>query len=175
MYLTVIKTFLTAKSAWIKYAAIAILTIMVLAYVYSVGKDSERAEWLDREVKFISQQNAIKEENSKRIEEQQAKYDQILLGVINDRNNQIEERDNRINQLVSNGLRINSKNCTGSNGVSTKAKDSSGHDSPTGSTEIRLSDETTRSLAQVTEDAMDLVDRYNNLRELCLPLVEVVE
>lgn len=175
MYLTVIKTFLTAKSAWIKYAAIVIFTVMVLAYVYSAGKDSERAEWLDKEQEFLARQNAIKEENSRRIEEQQAKYDQILLGVINDRNDQIEERDNRINQLVTNGLRISSKNCTGSNGVSTKAKDTGKHDSAVVGGEIRLSDETTRGLAQVTEDAMDLVDRYNNLRELCLPLVEVVE
>lgn len=175
MYLTIIKTFLTAKSAWIKYAAIAILTVMVLAYVYSAGKDSERSEWLDKEAKFLTQQNAIKEENSKRIEEQQAKYDQILLGVINDRNDQIEERDNRINQLVNNGLRINSKNCTSSSRVPTKTKDTIQPDSSAGSAEIRLSEETTRSLAQVTEDAMDLVDRYNNLRELCLPLAEVVE
>ncbi len=175
MYLTVIKTFLTAKSAWIKYAAIAILTVMVLAYVYSAGKDSERAEWLDKEQEFLAKQNAIKEENDKRIRENQEKYDQILLGVINDRNEQVAERDNRINQLINNGLRINSKNCTGINRVPAKTKDTGKHDSPAGSAEIRLSDETTRSLAQVTEDAMDLVDRYNNLREICLPLVEVVE
>lgn len=175
MYLTVIKTFLTAKAAWIKYAAIVIFTVMVLAYVYGAGKDSERAEWLDMEQKFLAKQSAIKEENDKRIRENQEKYDQILLGVINDRNEQVAERDNRINQLINNGLRISSKNCTGSNGVPPKTKDSSEHDSPAGSAEIRLSDETTRSLAQVTEDAMDLVDRYNNLREICLPLVEVVE
>lgn len=175
MYLTLIKSFLTAKSAWIKYVAIAILTVMVLAYVYNAGKQSERSEWLDMEQKFLAKQNAIKEENDKRIKENQEKYDQILLGVINDRNEQISERDNRINQLVANGLRISSKNCTGSNGVSAKTKDTGQHDSPAGSAEIRLSDETTRGLAQVTEDAMDLVDRYNNLRELCLPLVEVVE
>lgn len=175
MYLTVIKTFLTAKSAWIKYAAIAILTVMVLAYVYNAGKQSERSEWLDLEQKFLAKQNAIKEENDKRIKENQEKYDQILLGVINDRNEQISERDNRINQLVANGLRISSKNCTGSNGVSAKAKDTSQPDSTIGSGEIQLSESTTRGLAQVTEDAMDLVDRYNNLRELCLPLVEVVE
>lgn len=175
MYLTVIKTFLIAKSAWIKYAAIAILTVMVLAYVYSAGKRSERSEWLDMEQKFLAKQSAIKEENDKRIRESQEKYDQILLGVINDRNEQVAERDNRINQLVANGLRISSKNCTGSNGVSTKAKDTVQPDSAIGSGEIQLSESTTRGLAQVTEDAMDLVDRYNNLREICLPLVEVVE
>lgn len=175
MYLTVIKTFLTAKSAWIKYAAIAILTVMVLAYVYNAGKHSERAEWLEQEQEFLSKQRAIKEENDKRIRENRDKYNQILLGVINDRNEQVAERDNRINQLVTNGLRISSKNCTGSNGVPTKAKDTGKPDSAAGSGEIQLSESTTRSLAQVTEDAMDLVDRYNNLREICLPLVEVVE
>jgi len=175
MYLSLIKGFLTAKSLWIKIALAVILSIAVLAYVYSAGKDSERAEWLGKEREFLAQQSAIKEENDKRIRENQEKYDQILLGVINDRNEQVAERDNRINQLVTNGLRISSKNCTGSNGVSTKAKDTGKHDIPAGSAEIRLSDETTRSLAQVTEDAMDLVDRYNNLREICLPLVEVVE
>lgn len=175
MYLTLIKSFLTAKAVWIKIAIAIILAVSVFAYVYSAGKDSERAEWLDKEREFISRQNEIKEENSKRIKERQAEYDKILLGVINDRNNQIEERDNRINQLVANGLRISSKNCTGSNGVSAKAKDTSQPDSTIGSGEIQLSESTTRGLAQVTEDAMDLVDRYNNLRELCLPLVEVVE
>lgn len=175
MYLTLIKTFLTAKAAWIKYAVIAILTIMVLAYVYNAGKDSERAEWLDKEQKFLAQQNAIKQENDKRIDEQQAKYDQILLGVINDHNEQIKNRDDRINQLVTNGLRINSKSCANSNRLSLKTKDTVQHDSPVGSSEIRLPDSTTRGLAEVTDDAMDLVNKYNNLRELCLPLVEVVE
>ena len=175
MYLSLIKGFLTAKSLWIKIALAVILSIAVLAYVYSAGKDSERAEWLGKEREFLAKQSAIKEENDKRIRENQEKYDQILLGVINDRNDQIEERDNRINQLINNGLRINSKNCTGSNGVSAKAKDTSQPDSTIGSGEIQLSESTTRGLAQVTEDAMDLVDRYNNLREICLPLVEVVE
>ncbi len=175
MYLTLIKSFLTAKAVWIKIAVAIILAVSVLAYVYSAGKDSERAEWLEQEQSFLAKQHAIKEENDKRIKENQEKYDQILLGVINDRNEQISERDNRINQLVANGLRISSKNCTGSNGVSTKAKDTGQLDSSTGSGEIQLSESTTRSLAQVTEDAMDLVDRYNNLREICLPLVEVVE
>ena len=175
MNLDLIKTFLTAKALWIKIVVVVIMAIYVMAYVYNAGKQSERSEWLDKEQEFLAQQSAIKEENDKRIKENQEKYDQILLGVINDRNDQIEERDNRINQLINNGLRINSKNCTGSNGVSAKAKDTSQPDSTIGSGEIRLSDETTRSLAQVTEDAMDLVDRYNNLREICLPLVEVVE
>jgi len=81
MNLDLIKTFLTAKSAWIKYAAIAILTVMVLAYVYNAGKQSERSEWLGKEREFLTRQNAIKEENDKRIRENQEKYDQILLFI----------------------------------------------------------------------------------------------
>ena len=175
MYLTVIKTFLTAKSAWIKYAAIAILTVMVLAYVYGAGKDSERAEWLSKEAKFISQQNAIKEAAEKRIEEQQAKYDQILMGVINEHNKSIEERDGRIADLNSRGMRISSKNCSGGNRLPAKAKDSSQPDSAAAGGEIRLSDETTRSLAEVAIDANEVVGKYNALVKICSPLVEVVE
>ena len=62
MYLTLIKLFLTAKAAWIKYAVMAILTVMVLAYVYSAGKHSERAEWLEQEQSFLAKQHAIEEE-----------------------------------------------------------------------------------------------------------------
>ena len=69
MYLSLIKGFLTAKSLWIKIALAVILSIAVLAYVYSAGKDSERSEWLDKEQEFLAQQSAIKEENSKRIKE----------------------------------------------------------------------------------------------------------
>ena len=175
MYLTVIKTFLTANSAWIKYVAIAILTVMVLAYVYNAGKQSERSEWLDMEQKFLAKQNAIKEENDKRIKENQEKYDQILLGVINDRNEQISERDNRINQLVANGLRISSKNCSGGNRLPAKAKDSGQPDSAVDRGEIRLSDETTRGLAEVAIDANEVVAKYNYLAKICSPLVEVIE
>jgi hypothetical protein len=175
IYSALIKSFLVAKAVWIKIAIAVILAISILAYVYGAGKASERAEWLGKEAKFISQQNAIKEENSKRIEEQQAKYDQILLGVINDRNGQIEERDNRINQLVNNGLRINSKNCAGGNGVPTKTKDTGQPDSAAAGGEIRLPDETTRGLAEVAIDANEVVAKYNDLAKICSPLVEVVE
>ncbi|MBK7366272.1 MAG: hypothetical protein IPI97_15245 [Nitrosomonas sp.] len=175
MYLTVIKTFLTAKSAWIKYAAIAILTVMVLAYVYGAGKDSERSEWLGKEAKFLAQQNAIKEAAKKRIEENQAKYDQILMGVINEHNKSIEERDGRIADLNSRGMRISSKNCTGGNRLPTKAKDSGQPDSAAGGGEIRLSDETARGLAEVAIDANEVVEKYNALVKICSPLVEVVE
>ena len=175
IYSALIKSFLTAKAIWIKIAIAVILAISILAYVYGAGKDSERAEWLSKEAKFISQQNAIKEAAEKRIEEQQAKYDQILMGVINEHNKSIEERDGRIADLNSRGMRISAKNCTGSNRLPTKAKDSSQPDSAAGGGEIRLSDETTRGLAEVAIDANEVVGKYNALVKICSPLVEVVE
>lgn len=177
IYSALIKSFLTAKSAWIKYAAIAILTVMVLAYVYSAGKDSERAEWLVKEKEFLARQNAIKEENSKRIREIREENDKLLLEVVNDRSEWLQIKNDLISRLINdnNGLRISSKNCTSSNRVPAKAKDTSRADISAGSGEVRLSDETARGLAEVAVDAMDLVDRYNNLRKICLPLVEVVE
>jgi hypothetical protein len=175
MYLTVIKTFLTAKSSWIKYAAIAILTVMVLAYAYGAGKDSERAEWLGKEREFISRQNAIKDAAKKRIEENQAKYDEILMGVINEHNKSIEERDNRIADLNSRGLHISSKNCSGGNRLPTKTKNASQLDSAAAGGEIRLSESTTRGLAEVAADANEVVKKYNRLARACSPLVEVIE
>jgi len=177
MYLTVIKTFLTAKSAWIKYAAIAILTVMVLAYVYGAGKASERAEWLGKEAKFLTQQNAIKEENSKRIREIREENDKILLGVINERSEWLQSKNDLIDKLVNdnNGMRISAKNCSGSNRLPTKAKDSGKPDSAAAGGEIRLSDETTRGLAEVAIDANEVVAKYNDLAKICSPLVEVIE
>ena len=175
IYSALIKSFLTAKAIWIKIAIAVILAISILAYVYSAGKASERAEWLGKEAKFLSQQNAIKEAAKKRIEENQAKYDQILMEVINEHNKSIEERDSRIADLNSRGMRISSKNCAGSNRVRAKAKDSSQHDNPIAGGEIRLSDETTRGLAEVAIDANEVVAKYNDLVKICLPLVEVIE
>ena len=177
IYSALIKSFLTAKAIWIKIAIAVILAISILAYVYSAGKDSERAEWLGKEAKFLTQQNAIKEENSKRIREIREENDKILLGVINERSEWLQSKNDLIDKLVNDndGMRISAKNCTGSNRLPTKAKDSSQPDSAAGGGEIRLSDETTRSLAEVAIDANEVVGKYNALVKICSPLVEVVE
>ncbi len=173
MYLTLIKTFLTAKAAWIKYAAIAILTVMVLAYVYNAGKHSERAEWLSKEAKFLTQQNEIKEAAEKRVEEQQAKYNEILMGVINEHNKEKTELDNRIAVLSNQRMFINTKKCTGSGGVSTKTESASQLDSTTDRAELSVSD--AENVRNDYATAQQLVNQYNDLRALCLPLVEVVQ
>ncbi len=173
MYLTLIKTFLTAKAAWIKYAVMAILTVMVLAYVYSAGKHSERAEWLSKEAKFLTQQNEIKEAAEKRVEEQQAKYNEILMGVINEHNKEKTELDNRIAVLSNQRMFINTKKCTGSGGVSAKTESSGQPDSSSDRTE--LSAEDAENIRNDYATAQQLVNQYNDLRALCLPLVEVVQ
>lgn len=173
MYLTVIKTFLTAKSAWIKYAAIAILTVMVLAYVYSAGKDSERAEWLDKEQEFLAQQSAIKEENSKRIKEYQDKYDQILMEAFNNYEQERKNLNNRIDELSNQRMYITASKNTSCNRLSAKTKDSSGVDSAPN--RVELSDEDGKNIRNDYGTAQELVMQYERLREVCLPLVEVVE
>ena len=173
MYLTLIKTFLTAKKTWLKIAAIAILTATCLAYVYSAGKDSERAEWLNKEAKFLTQQNAIKEAAEKRVEEQQAKYNEILMGVINEHNKEKTELDNRIAVLSNQRMFINTKKCTGSGGVSTKTESASQLDSTTDRAELSVSD--AENVRNDYATAQQLVNQYNDLRALCLPLVEVVQ
>lgn len=173
MYLTVIKTFLTAKSAWIKYAAIAILTVMVLAYVYSAGKDSERSEWLGKEREFLAQQNAIKEENSKRIKEYQDKYDQILMEAFNNYEQERKNLNNRISELSNQRMYITAAKDSGCNRLPAKTKDSSGVDSAPN--RVELSDEDGKNIRNDYGTAQELVMQYERLRAICLPLVEVIE
>ena len=173
MYLTVIKTFLTAKSAWIKYAAIAILTVMVLAYVYSAGKDSERSEWLGKEREFLTRQTAIKEAAKKRIEENQAKYDKILMGAFNNYEQERKNLNNRIDELSNQRMYITAAKSTSCNRVSSKAKDSSSVDSA--ADRVELSGQDGKNIRDDYGTAQELVMQYERLREVCLPLVEVVE
>lgn len=173
MYFTLIKSFLTAKSAWIKYAAIAILTVMVLAYVYSAGKDSERAEWLSKEAKFLTQQSAIKEAAKKRIEENQAKYDEILMGAFNNYEQERKNLNNRIDELSNQRMYITAAKSTSRNRVSSKAKDSSSVDSA--ADRVELSGQDGKNIRDDYGTAQELVMQYERLREVCLPLVEVVQ
>ena len=146
---------------------------MVLAYVYGAGKDSERAEWLNKEAKFLTQQNAIKEAAEKRVEEQQAKYNEILMGVINEHNKEKTELDNRIAVLSNQRMFINTKKCTGSGGLSTKTESPGQPDSSSDRTE--LSGEDAENIRDDYATAQQLVNQYNDLRALCLPLVEVMQ
>ena len=173
MYLSLIKGFLTAKSLWIKIALAVILSIAVLAYVYSAGKDSERAEWLVKEKEFLAQQNAIKEENSKRIKEYQDKYDQILMGAFNNYEQERKNLNNRISELSNQRMYITASKDSGCNRLPTKAKDSGGIDSATD--RVELSRENAENIRDDYGTAQRLVEQYKALRNICLPLVEVVD
>ena len=173
MYLTLIKTFLTAKKTWLKIAAIAILTIVCLAYVYNAGKESERSVWQEKESKFLAKQEAIKKLHLEAIERQQNEYEKILLGVINEYEKERTDLDNRIAELSTQRMYVNTKKCTGSGGVSTKTKDIGQLDSTTDRTELFESD--AENIRNDYATAQQLVNQYNDLRALCLPLVEVAQ
>lgn len=168
-----IKAFVVAKSAWIKYTIVIILAVSVLAYVYGAGKDSERAEWLDKEREFLTRQNAIKEENSKRIKEYQAKYDEILMGAFNNYEQERKNLNNRIDELNNKRMYVTAAKNSGCNRLPAKTKDSSGVDSPPN--RIELSDEDGKNIRNDYGTAQELVEQYKALRNICLPLVEVVE
>lgn len=173
MYLTLIKTFLIAKKTWIKIAAIAILTAACLAYVYNTGKESERSVWQEKEAKFLVKQEAIKKLHLEAIERQQNEYEKILLGVINEHEKERTDLDNRIAELSTQRMYINTKKCTGSVGLSTKTESASQLDSATDRTELSESD--AEDIRDDYATAQQLVNQYNDLRALCLPLVEVVQ
>jgi len=168
-----IKAFVTAKSAWIKYAIVIILAVSVLAYVYAAGKDSERAEWLDKEREFLTRQSAIKEENSKRIKEYQDKYDQILMEAFNNYEQERKNLNNRISDLSNQRMYITASKSTGCNRLPAKAKDSGGIDSST--SRVELSGADGKNIRDDYGTAQELVMQYERLRAICLPLVEVVE
>lgn len=168
-----IKAFVAAKSAWIKYAIVIILAVSVLAYVYAAGKDSERAEWLDKEREFLTRQSAIKEENSKRIKEYQAKYDEILMGAFNNYEQERKNLNNRIDELNNKRMYVTAAKDSGCNRLPAKTKDSSGVDSS--SNRVELSRENAENIRDDYGTAQRLVLQYEELRAICLPLVDVVE
>ena len=168
-----IKAFVAAKSAWIKYAIVIILAVSVLAYVYGAGKDSERAEWLDKEREFLAKQNAIKEENYKRIKEYQDKYDQILMEAFNNYEQERKNLNNRIDELNNKRMYVTAAKNSGCNRLPAKTKDSGGVDSPPN--RIELSDEDGKNIRNDYGTAQRLVLQYEELRAICLPLVDVVE
>lgn len=168
-----IKAFVAAKSAWIKYTIVIILAVSVLAYVYDAGKRSERSEWLDKESEFLARQNAIKEENSKRIKEYQAKYDEIMMGAFNNYEQERKNLNNRISELSNQRMYITASKDSGCNRLPAKTKDSSGIDSSAG--RVELSDEDGKNIRDDYGTAQRLVMQYEALRNICLPLIEVIE
>ena len=173
MYLALIKGFLIAKKEWIKYALIAILTVSVLAYVYSAGKHSERSEWLEQEQEFLAKQSAIKEENDKRIKENRENYDRILLGVISNHEKEQKNLNDRIAELSNKRLYITAAKNSGCDRVPTETKSTGEFDSPPD--RIELSRKDGENIRNDYGTAQRLVEQYENLRAVCLPLVEVVE
>lgn len=173
MNLDLIKTFLTAKALWIKIVVVVIMAISVMAYVYSAGKDSERAEWLGKEREFLTRQNAIKDDAKKRIEENQAKYDEILMGAFNNYEQERKNLNNRIDELSNKRMYITASKNTSCNRLPAKTKDSIGVDSSPN--RIELSDEDGKNIRDDYGAAQKLVMQYERLREVCLPLVEVIE
>lgn len=168
-----IKAFVAAKSTWIKYAIVIILAVSVLAYVYDAGKRSERSEWLDKESEFLARQNAIKEENSNRIKEYQAKYDEILMGAFNNYEQERKNLNNRIDELSNKRMYVTAAKNSGCNGLSAKAKDTGGIDSAP--SRIELSGADGKNVRNDYGTAQRLVLQYEELRAICLPLVDVVE
>lgn len=173
MYSTLIKTFLTAKQVWLKIAAIAILTVACLAYVYNAGKESERSEWLKKESVFMAKQEAIKKQHLEAIERQQNEYEKILLGVINEHEKERTDLDNRLTELSAQRMFVNTKKCAGSSGLSAKTESAIQSNSTTDRAE--LSGQDAENVRNDYATAQQLVNQYNDLRALCLPLVEVVQ
>ena len=125
-----------------------------------------------KEREFLAKQSAIKEENDKRIRENQEKYDQILLGVISN-----YEKNRKSLMIVLLSLAISA--CTSQpqkfrlQWSVHRNQSTSEPDSP--ADRVELSGKNAEDIRNDYGTAQRLVEQYENLRAVCLLLVEVVE
>ncbi|MFO1291113.1 MAG: hypothetical protein U1E82_10965 [Nitrosomonas sp.] len=93
--------------------------------------------------------------------------------MINEHEKERTDLDNHIAELSTQHMYINTKKCTSSGGLSAKTESTSQLDSSTDRAE--LSEQDAKNIRHDYATAQQLVNQYNDLRALCLPLVEVVQ
>ena len=171
MYLTLIKTFLTANKIWLKIAAIAILTVMCLAYVYNAGKESERSVWQEKESDFLASIRSLEDEYKERAEDQQKKHEQILLNVMSDHNEKIQTLNDDVDKFKRDGLRYKSKASSCSNARTGEAESSS---LLAQENEYELPARITERLSEIGEHAIMVQQNRNELIDICSQYVQAI-
>lgn len=163
-----------------KYMAYVLVIVMLIAYAgffgYEKGREIERVEWLAERDKQEAKSAAMKEAAEAEIKKEKAAYEANFMRVINEKQRLQADLNKRMHELAASGLWVeSSKTCTGKSGLSGKAEGASGNDSSSGQGKVRLPEETERGVLEIGQDAAELVNRYNTLRGICLPLVEVID
>lgn len=162
-----------------KYAAQAFVIVMLIAYAgffgYEKGRKIERVEWIEQNAKYQAAANAEKEKREAEIKKERVAYEENFMRVLNERQRLQADLNQRMHELRSGGLWIKSSSCPGSGRVSGETESSGGDDRPSGQGKIRLPRETERGVLEIGQDAAELVNKYNTLRGICLPLVEVID
>lgn len=163
-----------------KYLAYAFVIAMVIGgagfFGYEKGRKIERVEWMLERDKQEAKSATMKEAAEAEIKKEKAAYEANFMRVINERQRLQADYNQRMHELATGGLWVeSSKTCTGKSGLSGKAEGASGNDSSAGQGKVRLPQETERGVLEIGQDAAELVNKYNTLRGICLPLVEVID
>lgn len=162
-----------------KYMAYALVIVMLIVYAgffgYEKGRGIERAEWIEHNAEYEAAANAEKEKREAEIKKERTAYEENFMRVLNERERLQANLNQRMHELRTGGLWIKSSSCPGSSPMPGKTKSASGNDSAIGPGKIRLPRETEQDVLAIGQDAAELVNKYNALRGICLPLVEVID
>lgn len=158
-----------------KYVIFITVTSLVVYQVYDSGKQAERAKCLQLQKDFSDRAEELRQKQTARRIEEKRVYETNLMRLINEKQKLQADLNQRMHELTTGGLWIDAKACSSRDSLPGKTKNSSIDDRTAGPEKIRLPGKTERSLLAIGYDAAELVDKYNDLRELCLPLVEVVD
>ena len=96
-----------------------------------------------------------------------------MMGAFNNYEQERKNLNNRISELSNQRMYITASKDSGCNRLPAKTKDSSGIDSSAG--RVELSDEDGKNIRDDYGTAQRLVMQYEALRNICLPLIEVIE
>lgn len=159
-----------------KYIVIVLVLCGLVFTIHSSGRKVERAQCQQEQQDFSARAEQLRRQAEvERIEEKRA-YDENLMRLINDKQKAQADLNQRMHELATGGLWINaSTTCSSGDRMPGKTENTRVDDRAAGPDKIRLPRKVEGNLLAIGYDAAELVDKYNDLRELCLPLVDVVD
>lgn len=159
-----------------KYIVVVLVLCGLVSTIHNSGRKVERAQCLQAQQEFSAQAEQLRRQaEAERIKEKRA-YDENLMRIINDKQKAQADLNQRMHELATGGLWINaSTTCSSDDRMPGKTENTRINDRAAGPDKIRLPRKVEGNLFAIGYDAAELVDKYNDLRELCLPLVNVVD
>lgn len=159
-----------------KYLIVVLIASFLVYKIHDSGRQAERTHCLNEWNEFIAQsEQSRRNAEDARLKEKRAN-ELNLMRVINENQKLQADLNRRHHELVTGGLWLDaSKACAGRGSLPGKTQSASIADRTAGPDKIRLPAENEGRLLSIAYDAQELVGRYNDLRNICLPLVFVAD